>query len=349
MDSLNTDKLKLGRVYICTFESQKSQDYCFVLRMAAEALGFEASIYHMNEQNASSRLEKEYKINAPYIPKIIFFLFEDGNDESIFQLICQKLHPHICLFTCKKNPKVEALYQVMQSNSFSSDLFDFENLEELHQKAKNSLIKFNNSRRSSIATVNTSGADIYTLSRKLINDAKHHVILCQNTSSLLLGARQGSHYAEQCFNDALWELPNKGDLDSSFTFTHIFSKKKTRDVIKSKSKSSEYDLDSAQKDLKEFILNAKFKCYFICINKEFPPFVIADFNLIFRLQLGDQKFNIELPHSISDLSHFKEQLQNPRSYDKNARIEYFGPTLITTNQETKENDVDIFLSDFYDS
>ncbi len=287
------EQLKLGTALIGEQnpETHKFEHELFVLKMAAESLGFDTERIDVSAMDSNKK--------------------KDGNSPKIILLIAEKWDDHILEFVEEKVYKEQPIPIVVfskpsrRNKHAPGNLFivnePYTDSESLYEKAQKRLIEFNNSRKADTAKIlNKKDSNIYKLSKEFIKRASHRVIVCQNSSTLILGARNKDSYEIE-FLDAIETFSKKGNAE----FTHIFSISDTKKSLN----DNQYETGEAKRALQTFLETVKCTCRFALLKEKIVPFVVADYNLLFRLQLGNQVYNVELPKSISDPTTFYESLK----------------------------------------
>lgn len=139
--------------------------------------------------------------------------------------------------------------------------------------------------------------DIYPRTKELIDSAKHRIILCQKTSSLLLGYRN-KPYEKKFYSEVIKWLQSQ---DSKVEFLHIFSERETKNELN----SAEYiAIEEARKNLEELISNKNNITIHLRTSHNLNPCVIIDNNLLISSgidsYLNIQKVKLSIANMITD-------------------------------------------------
>ena len=122
----------------------------------------------------------------------------------------------------------------------------------------------------------------------MICEAKHVVILCQNTSSLLLGYRNDP-IEEECYSKMIEWMSSS---DKRLEFIHIFSWDKTKNELCNR----EYlAIDYARKKLERLCSNKNGVRIYLRTSQNLTPCVVADNSFLLSINMGSKAhyFNIQ--------------------------------------------------------
>ncbi len=138
--------------------------------------------------------------------------------------------------------------------------------------------------------------DVYPRTTQLICSAKRIVILCQKTSSLLLGYRNDPNEQDCYYSIINWlnMQDNKSD------FIHIFSEQKTKNEYKS-NPSEYFSFKEARDNLEKILLRKDGPRIYLRKLKKITPCVVADNNLLISLTMGSNTHFLALQGKVIKL------------------------------------------------
>lgn len=275
------------------YQENGFKDYRFIVSKAASELGFK--VLRNSEDNGATQrafdacmtndnpifiailgekltpnVKKEYEMAIKLGLNIITLIKATGENRSISentQNNLKSISKYIYEKDCSTFLSCEDLY-----NSVKKRLQD--NIKNL-RKQKMKLLK--------------SRIEVYPDTTDMICKAKKLVILCQNSSTLLLGPRDGG-VEDQCYNMLIDWLQN---AENRMTFIHIFSREKTKEELKKNEYTKKRD---AKLNLINIMTSPNIKPNIVLRTvEELQPCVVADNNILFSLALGVNTHYIQLP------------------------------------------------------
>lgn len=293
-------KLCIGNVCISSVFSREPhfKDYRYAAYRAASDLGYH--VYRNPETSGSTQeaFEKYLEQKRP-----IFILLIGTVESVVVAEECRKALlfglPIITLLHRTASGKIkEATKKFIRSISkitFEKACSTFVDCEDLYVAVQQRLSDYENERKICTASFIPQHPQIYAKSNDIISHAKKRIILSQRTSSLILGPRKGVSY-EMAFYNNLYAWLKKSDEDMEFF--HIFSLEDTKKALT----GNEYNYLRARDNLIKLFTVDKIKTAFTIrsIDDKISPCVIGDNNLLILMQLGDQEYNLFLPHYITD-------------------------------------------------
>lgn len=290
---------KIGNVCISSVfvKEARFKDFRYAAYKAASDLGY--CVYRNPEDDGSTQesFEKYLESKRP-----IFILLVGDVESSVVKDECSLALslglPFITLLKTSNGRITKQTKDIMNSISkatFEKNCSCFMDCEDLYDKLQKRLVDYENEKN--ITTVNfiPQHAQLYAKSSKILKNAKKRVVLCQRTSSLLLGERKGVNY-EKDFCNKLFEWIKKGDEDMELL--HIFSYEDTKNELS----NINYDFLSSKNRLIECCKDTNVKVQIIirAVEKSIMPCVICDNSLMVLLHLGDHEYNLLLPHFVTD-------------------------------------------------
>lgn len=295
MNTLNIGSVCISSVYV---REAHFKDYRYTVYRAASDLGY--NVYR-NPETPGSTQEKFEKFLEQKRP--IFVLIIGTVKSELVMDECRKALslglPIITLLQKTKSGRIsESAKKLMKSISkvtFEKACSTFTDCEDLYVAVQQRLVDYENERKISTASFVPQHPQIYAKTNEIIHQAKKRIILCQRTSTLLLGPRKGVSY-EVDFYNALYSWLRKADEDMEFL--HIFSLEDTKKALA----GNEYNILSAKNNLIKLYTTDKLKIASTIrsIDNSIMPCVIGDNNLLVLMQLGKQEYNLFLPHYITD-------------------------------------------------
>ena len=156
---------------------------------------------------------------------------------------------------------------------------------------------------------------VYEIGTEMIKSAKKRIILCQETSSMILGPREGN-FVEKDFYQALleWIISSRFEME----FIHIYSQSKTNKALQ----SAEYNLINAKRELK-LLLSQKNGCQISFrryTSQKNLAHIIADTNLLLSFFIDNTRHNIFLPHFIVSTNTSKTLISESKGIGTSVSI-----------------------------
>ncbi|MCL2861508.1 MAG: hypothetical protein FWE22_03755 [Firmicutes bacterium] len=271
------------------------KDYRFTAKTVIESLGMEACRNPEDIRNQDS-------FNNMLRNEVDFFVLIVGEVKS--EMVNEELKiaiaiglPILVFAKIDKKDSREFSQKICDSlRQISPELYDahittFENCESFDRELRNELLNrmYRRIRMSPVIGVDPPVA--YTEGVTLISNAKHRIVVTQNTSILLLGPRLGNTI-EQDFYDELVKWLKKKRQQKSY-FLHVFSLSETKKAMK----SGDYDLDKARKQLIEIMDSACGNTITIrgaeCLDT--TTHVIGDTGMGLNFKIASQRYYLFLP------------------------------------------------------
>lgn len=290
------EKLNIGNVCISSVYNREVsfKDYRYAACKAAEDLGYDV---YRNPENIGSTQREFEKLLENKRP--IFVLLVGQVNSKIVKDECNIALslglPIITLLWTEDGKITNATKRLMKTISkatFEKDCSCFGNCEDLYKAIQKRLTAYEAERMITTAKFIPQHSQLYTTSEKIINNAKKRIILCQQTSSVMLGPRTGVKH-EQDFYRKLTNWIKSASKDMEFL--HIFSYSETKKELN----NIGYNCDNAKNELLQICQN-KIPLVIRSTNDSIMPCVICDNNLIVPFKLGLQEYNMFLPNYITD-------------------------------------------------
>lgn len=294
---VNTKGLKIGNVCISSVFSREARfkDFRYAAYKAAKDLGYE--VYRNPEYTGATQesFEKYLKNKRP-----IFVLLVGETKSSVVKEECSMALslglPIITLLKTtngKITPQTQKIMTSISKATFEKSCSCFSDCEDLYAAVQQRLAEYENERNITTANFIPQHAQIYTSSAEIVQSAKKRVVLCQRTSSLLLGPRKGVSFEKE-FYDKIFEWIKTSD--DEMELLHIFSCDETKKELK----GTNYNVNIAEKRLVDLCKKAKLSLVIRAVKQEIMPCVICDNDLMVMLHLGVQEYNLLLSHYITD-------------------------------------------------
>lgn len=290
------EKLSIGNVCISSVYTKEPsfKDYRYAACKAAEDLGYE--VYRNPENVGATQTEFEKFLENK---KPIFVLLVGKVTSKVVKDECNialSLGLPIITLLWTENGKItndtKKFMKTISKATFEKECSCFVNCEDLYKAIQRRLTAYETERMITTAKFIPQHSQIYTTSEKIINNAKKRIILCQQTSTLILGPRSGVKH-EQDFYEKLTNWIKSASKDMEFL--HIFSFQKTKDELK----NNAYNCSKAKSELLKICKN-NLSLVIRSTTEDIMPCVICDNNLIVPFKLGVQEYNMFLPHYITD-------------------------------------------------
>ncbi|MCH5196756.1 MAG: hypothetical protein J1F28_08575 [Oscillospiraceae bacterium] len=293
------EKLNIGNVCISSVYSREAsfKDYRYVACKAAEDLGYDV---YRNPENIGATQREFEKLLENKRP--IFVLLVGQVNSKVVKDECNmalSLGLPIITLLWTENGKIttatKRLMNTISKATFEKDCSCFGNCEELYKAIQKRLTAYEAERMITTAKFIPQHAQIYTTSEKIINSAKKRIILCQQTSSVMLGSRSGVKHEQEFYEKLINWIKN---ASKEMEFLHIFSYCET----KSELHNTAYNCSKAKDELLKICSNKNNNISLVIrsTNYSIMPCVICDNNLIVPFKLGMQEYNMFLPHYIID-------------------------------------------------
>lgn len=310
------EKHNIGNVCISSIYAREAgfKDYRYSACKAAEDLGY--NVYRNPENKGSTQTEfEQYLANKRPIFILLVGQVKSLAVEKEFRLALSLGLPIITLLWTENEKITDSTRQLMKSISkatFEKDCSCFSDCEDLYEKLQKRLAAYEAERMITTAQFIPQHSQIYTTSEKIIDNAKKRVILCQKTSSILLGPRTGVKH-ERDFYDKLIKWIKSAGKDMEFL--HIFSHNQTANALK----NSDYNFSKAKDKLLKICgnKNNKISLVFRSVDVDITPCVICDNDLIMPFVLGTQEYNLFLSHYINDGSSISKVVDDLQRIEGN--------------------------------
>jgi len=275
------------------YQEEGFKDYRFVASKAASELGF--TVKRNSEDPAATQKDfEECMINNN--PVFIAIIGEKltPNVKREYELALKQGLTIITFIKAHGTSKEVSKSTTDNLKSISKYIYEkdcstFLSCEELYESVKQRLSKHIKNLREQKIKLLHSRPQVYPITTDMIKEAKQLVILCQNTSTLLLGPRNDGIEA-QCYESLVEWLRNSGD---NMTFIHIFSKNQTREELT----RSEYSKKREAKDnIIDILTSHEVKANIIFKTVEnLQPCTVADNNILFSLKMGVNTHYLKVP------------------------------------------------------
>ncbi len=275
------------------YQEEGFKDYRFVASKAASELGF--CVKRNSEDTAATQkdfedcminnnpvfiaiigekltplVKREYELAIKLGLPIITFIKASGDKKAISESTSNNL-------------------RAISKYIYEKDCSTFLSCEELYESVKQRLVNHIKSLREQKIKLLHNRPDVYPTTTDMITETKKLVILCQNSSTLLLGPRDDG-IETQCYNSLINWLKTS---DSNMTFIHIFSKEKTQTEL-TKTEYSKKRI--AKENVIDILTSNEVKVNVIFKTAEnLQPCTIVDNNILFSLDLGVNTHYVKLP------------------------------------------------------
>lgn len=298
-------------------------DYRFIAKLAAESLNYEVIL---NDEDPGTRQSDFFDILNKQRP-IVIAIFGGESSETVIEECKMALDNHLHIIplfkvdseTAEVPKEVEKIISQISLPMFMLDCHKFCNGEQLYNNIVEFLDKYQR-RLQAPEKLSSRHNSIYVKALELLKSSRREFILCQKTSTLLLGARAGQD-DEYRFYEGLknWLInENRMYSDSNMTFKHIFSLKETQANMG----KNKYDIAKARENLDK-ILNKNTQMQFELIDidweSNYMPFVISDGDLLVNLFFTDIEFNVIIKRQNIELAALKSI---PSDIGRNGNILY---------------------------
>lgn len=331
------EKIYIGKVCISSVvvREPKFIDYRYTACKAAEDLGY--IVYRNPETKGATQGEFEKKLKSE---RPIFVLLVGQLKSNLVKAECKIALslglPIITLLWTENGiitPKTKRFMKTISKNTFEKDCSCFSNCEDLYKAIQQRLTVYEANRMITTAKFIPQHPQIYTTSEEIIANAKKRIILCQQTSSVILGPRAGVKY-EQNFYKKLFHWMENASKDMEFL--HIFSYQTTKDELK----NTAYRCSDAKDKLLKICSNKNYKISLTIrsTTDSILPCIICDNNLIVPFKLGFQEYNLFLPHYITNGASISEVV---------ADIQGIEGRLLFSSDSTAATDAVTGIEDFY--
>lgn len=286
---------KIGKICISSVFSREAGfvDYRFTACKAAEELGYEVYRNPENVGATQESFEAYLKEKSPIFLLLIGDVKSNTVAEECRLALSLGLHIITLLHTTGTNISEETK-KIMKSISkatYDKNCSCFQNCEELYEAVQSRLITYEENHQEQKVNFVPQHAEVYTKSTEIMASAKKRIIICQKTSSLILGPRKGIEF-EKNFYDSLIRRIKR--YEKNFEILHIFHYTATRSAIKEK----DYDIMKAKTNLENILAKRKVNLIIRYFEQELTPCVICDNSLLVSLPLGKQEYNLFLPNHV---------------------------------------------------
>ncbi|MBD5548761.1 MAG: hypothetical protein HDQ97_15470 [Lachnospiraceae bacterium] len=287
------------------YQENGFKDYRFIAEQVANSLGF--TVLRNSEKPGATQQQFENCMKNDF-PIFIALIGEKltENVKNEYQLALKLGLPIITLIKTESDniistPVKNNLCSISRY-IYEKDCSTFCDCESLYISLKNRLLDYNKTFRQNKINLLKSRSEIYPYTTNMICQAKHLVVLCQKSSTLLLGSRN-IDIEERCYS----ELTKWVELaDNKMHFIHIFSKKYTLKELKNNEYTS---INKAKEKLLSIMQKTKANIS-LRTSETLNPCVVADHNMLFSLQLGNTTQYVELPGAFIS-SKNAEEIINP--------------------------------------
>lgn len=295
-NQLNIGKICISSVYE---KEQRFKDFRYAAYRAGKDLGYYVL---RNPEDAGSTQESFEKFLENERP--IFVLLVGEMKSEIVKKECQKaLSLGLPIITMLKtngtniSKNTTKFMTSISKATYEKSCSCFTNAEDLYKTLQKRLVEYENERNLATAKFIPQRVQLYAKSSEIIQHAKKRIVLCQQTSSIILGPRKGVS-VERDFYNGLFDWILKADNDMEFV--HIFSSTETKQEINKK--GSEYDSKNAKKQIVGLCNNKTLEIHPIirATAQEVMSCIICDNDLLVPLQIGNQNYNLFLSHYITD-------------------------------------------------
>ena len=290
------EKISIGNVCISSVYNREMsfKDYRYTAFKAAEDLGYEVYRNPENIGSTQRAFENLLERKKPIFVLLVGQVSSKAVKEECSYALSLGL-PIISLLWTENGKISSATKRLMKSISkatFEKDCSCFSDCENLYKAIQKRLTAYEAERMITTAKFIPQHAQIYTTSEKIINCAKKRIILCQQTSSIMLGPRTGVKH-EQSFCNCLtsWIKTASKDMES----LHIFSYPNTKKEIG----NTTYSWSHAKDELLKICSN-RTSLVIRSTKDNIMSCIICDNDIIVPFKLGSQEYNLYLPHYITD-------------------------------------------------
>lgn len=290
------EKLSIGNVCISSVCNRETSfmDYRYTAYRAAADLGYD--VYRNPENTGSTQIEFEKWLENK---RPIFVLLVGQVNSKVVKDECSlalSLGLPIITLLWTENGKIltptKKLMKSISKATYEKDCSCFSNCEDLYQAIKKRLTAYEAERMITTANFIPQHSQIYITSERIINNAKKRIILCQQTSSLMLGPRTGVKHEQNFYNSLIKWIRN---ASKDMEFLHVFSYQDTIREIDSATYSCSHAKDELMRSC-----NNKLSFVIRSTENNMMSCIICDNNLIVPFKLGTQEYNLFLPHYITD-------------------------------------------------
>jgi hypothetical protein len=284
------------------YQESGFEDYRFAACLAAQEMGF--TVIRNNENPGSTQRSFERCMEEDS-PVFIAIIGEDVN-KNVATEYRKALENGLYIITLLKvgedghiSEKTQNKLKSLSFYIYDKDCSTFSNCEKLYEALKKRLAEYIQNLRQKKIHVLRKRDEVYDISCQMIMQAKRRVILCQSTSTLILGPKDGTnenHLYDTIFD---WIKTTKNPVQ----FTHIFSEKKTKEAMGRKMYSR---VRSAKANLQEMMGIGKKPAdddtavkLFLYTVDEVRPFVIVDDSMLLQIELRKgEYYYFQVPSSM---------------------------------------------------
>ncbi|MDR2972010.1 MAG: hypothetical protein LBU83_08795 [Bacteroidales bacterium] len=288
----------LGKVCISSVYDREDsfKDYRFIAAQIAKDLGY---IPIRNpESHGITQLDFENILESD---NPIFVLIVGKLDSLSVKRECEIARDkglHIITLLKTENKKIPDETQKIM-NEISKLIYDhdsccFENCEELYSALYTRMLSYKSTKMNLKADINLDRHQIYEKGAEMVKKARKRIILCQETSCLILGPRNGN-FVETKFYDAI--IKWMAEMTPEMELIHLYSLSKTRNHI---ANTKEYNASEAENTLQDIKKQDKKICFRGYDEKTKDiSLLITDNNLILPFHIDNNRYNIFIPHYIT--------------------------------------------------
>lgn len=312
-------------------------EYRYVAKLAAESLGY--TVYRNNEDFGSKQSKfNEYLDNER---PVFIVLLGDVYSNTVKEECCRAIKNNLHILPFFKVPNRESaipqsaidLLNEISPPIYAGDCMKFWSAEGLFNHIKESLLILEEKTHTP-AILNRGHGKIYEHASKMLEDVKQEYILCQKSSTLILGPNKSRpdeiEYYEQLVD---WLADKSKQLNGEhIKFTHIFSLEKTKLAIENA--GTNYDIAKAKETIMNLLPNLS-NCLFINTDwlNNSVPFVISDGDMLVDLYFAGGHCNVKLHQDLIDYHSFA---------DMRGDIGSSGNILININETAQKSDKKFF-------
>lgn len=290
--------------YVCVSSvvdsENKFREYRFIAKLAAESKGYKAVLNPEDKGITQTSFENVLNFQRP-----IFILIIGIKKSDMVKKECEialKKGLEIIAFLKKSegnkiDKKTEKFAKDISIELYDKDYSCFSSCEELYKSIINRLETIEKDKKEVKIFKNKDLA--YAKSTELIKEAKRSIVICQETSSLVLGPRSGNNNEKDFYNELIKQIENSKNNHKSII--HIFSYAKTKKELN----NNEYNSREAIEKLKELHSEEKVIVKHIK-NKEITPFVIADNTVFFYSLIGEKYYSFLMPRMLIQEESFEK-------------------------------------------
>ncbi len=287
---------------ICSTIKQEEgfKDYRFIAERTANEVGY--NVLRNSEHGGSTQRKFDNCLRESY--PIFIALIGETLTENVLTEYKTALEIGLPILTFIKTNADQVISANVKGNLcriskyiYEKDCCAFYDCESLYNALKSRLTDYKETVKNRKIEFLQNREDIYPFTADMICQAKSLVVLCQNTSTLLLGAR-ANKVESKCYTQLIDWIRS---ADEKMEFIHIFSKGKTLSELQNK----EYaNIKTAKENLISLINDTNVKANILLRTVEsLQPCVISDHDILFSLSLGTNVHYIKLPSAFISCQH----------------------------------------------